>query len=163
MTPNCCVLQKIKIFWTKFHFERVLMNSTNPETQPTVTAEISPRLRVLLVDDDEEIAESMRYALEQAGFQVTVARNGNQGLAMIEAVEPRLLVLDMMMPKRSGFLVLEELRRQGLEGFRVIMVTGNEGHRHRQYAELLGVDEYLHKPFPMERLVEAARRLTATN
>jgi DNA-binding response OmpR family regulator len=113
------------------------------------------------VDDDVEIVESMRYALEQSGFHVSIARNGNQGLAMVEAVEPCLLILDMMMPKRSGFLVLEELRRQGIEGFRVIMVTGNEGHRHRQYAELLGVDEYLHKPFPMERLVETALRLTA--
>lgn len=117
---------------------------------------------VLLVDDDVEIAESMRFALEQSGFRVSMARNGNQGLAMFEALSPDLLILDMMMPKRSGFLVLEELRRQGVEGLRVIMVTGNEGLRHRQYAELLGVDEYIHKPFPMERLIETARRLTGT-
>jgi len=137
------------------------MNQPKPATDQSTTDDPRSRPRILLVDDDVEIVESMRYALEQAGFHVSIARNGNQGLAMIEAVEPCLLILDMMMPKRSGFLVLEELRRQGIEGFRVIMVTGNEGHRHRQYAELLGVDEYMHKPFPMERLVETARRLTA--
>lgn len=118
---------------------------------------------VLLVDDDAEIVESMRYALETSGFRVSVARDGNQGLAMVEAIRPDLLVLDMMMPKRSGFLVLEQLRRQGLEGLPVIMVTGNEGHRHQQYAELLGVDEYICKPFPMDRLIKCAQRLTKTN
>lgn len=137
------------------------MNIPEASSAQPAIEDTRSRPRVLLVDDDVEIVESMRYALEQSGFHVSIARNGNQGLAMVEAVEPCLLILDMMMPKRSGFLVLEELRRQGIEGFRVIMVTGNEGHRHRQYAELLGVDEYLHKPFPMERLVETALRLTA--
>ena len=99
--------------------------------------------------------------LEGAGFRISVARDGNQGLAMVEALAPDLLVLDMMMPKRSGFLVLEQLRRLGTTGVRVIMITGNEGSRHQQYAELLGVDEYLRKPFPMERLIECARRLTS--
>lgn len=114
---------------------------------------------VLLVDDDAEVIESMRYALESSGFSVSVARDGNQGLAMAETTAPDLLVLDMMMPKRSGFLVLEQLRREGNDAVKVIMITGNEGNRHQQYAELLGVDDYIRKPFPMERLIESARRL----
>lgn len=114
---------------------------------------------VLLVDDDGEIIESMRYALESSGFEVSVARDGNQGLALAEKTQPDLLVLDMMMPKRSGFLVLEQLRRDGNDKVRVIMITGNEGNRHQQYAELLGVGDYLRKPFPMDRLIESARRL----
>ncbi len=115
----------------------------------------------LLVDDDVEIIESMRYALETNGFQVSVARDGNQGLALAEKTVPDLLILDMMMPKRSGFLVLEQLRRDGNDRVRVIMITGNEGSRHQQYAELLGVDDYIHKPFPMDRLVSSAKKLVA--
>ena len=67
--------------------------------------------RVLIVDDDNEIVESVRFALEQRAYQVLVARDGNQGLAMAEREDPDLVILDMMMPKRSGFLVLEKLRR----------------------------------------------------
>lgn len=115
--------------------------------------------RVLLVDDDAEVIESMRYALESNGFQVSIARDGNEGLAMAEKCTPDLLILDMMMPKRSGFLVLEQLRRDGNDHVRVIMITGNEGSRHQQYAELLGVDDYIRKPFSMDRLIESAKRL----
>ena len=67
--------------------------------------------RVLLVDDDREIVESMRIALETSGYEVLVARDGNQGLVMVERDDPDLVILDMMMPKRSGFLVLEKVRR----------------------------------------------------
>ena len=115
--------------------------------------------RVLLVDDDVEIVESMRFALENAGFQVLVARDGNEGIAMIEHQSPDVLILDMMMPKRSGFLVLEQLRRSPTNPLRIIMITANEGSRHNAYAEMLGVDEYIRKPFPMEKLVETVRSL----
>lgn len=115
--------------------------------------------RVLLVDDDVEIVESMRFALENAGFQVLVARDGNEGIAMIEHQSPDVLILDMMMPKRSGFLVLEQLRRSPTNPLRIIMITANEGSRHKAYAEMLGVDEYIRKPFPMEKLVETVRSL----
>ncbi len=69
--------------------------------------------RILLVDDDQEIVESMRLALESKGFQVLVARDGNQGLVLCEREDPDLVILDMMMPKRSGFLVLEKLAAPG--------------------------------------------------
>ena len=120
----------------------------------------SSKAKVLVVDDDSEVVESIRYALESNGFSVSVARDGNEGLAMAETTTPDLLILDMMMPKRSGFLVLEQLRREGKSGVKVIMITGNEGNRHQQYAELLGVDDYIRKPFPMDRLVDSARELT---
>jgi DNA-binding response OmpR family regulator len=115
--------------------------------------------RVLLVDDDGEIIESMRYALESKGYQILVARDGNQGLAMAEREDPDLVILDMMMPKRSGFLVLEKLRRTRPVPLRIIMITANEGSRHKAYAEMLGVDDYIRKPFPMDRLVESVRKL----
>jgi DNA-binding response OmpR family regulator len=118
--------------------------------------------RILLVDDDAEIVESMRTVLESRGYSILVARDGNQGLALAEGEEPDLVVLDMMMPKRSGFLVLEKLRRSRPNPMRVIMITANEGSRHKAYAEMLGVDDYIRKPFAMDRLLESVDRLLAT-
>ena len=115
--------------------------------------------RVLLVDDDTEIVESMRTVLESRGYEILVARDGNQGLMMAEKEEPDLVVLDMMMPKRSGFLVLEKLRRSRPVPMRVIMITANEGSRHKAYAEMLGVDDYIRKPFAMDRLLDSIDRL----
>ena len=115
--------------------------------------------RILLVDDDVEIVESMRIALEASGYQILVARDGNQGLAMAERDDPDLVILDMMMPKRSGFLVLERLRRTRKVPMRVIMITANEGSRHKAYAEMLGVDDYLRKPFAMDKLLDSVSRL----
>ena len=115
--------------------------------------------RILLVDDDHVIVESMRTVLESRGYQILVARDGNQGLVLAEGEEPDLVVLDMMMPKRSGFLVLEKLRRTRPHPMRVIMITANEGSRHKAYAEMLGVDDYIRKPFAMDRLLESVDRL----
>lgn len=115
--------------------------------------------RVLIVDDDNEIVESVRFALEQRAYHVLVVRDGNQGLAMAEREDPDLVILDMMMPKRSGFLVLEKLRRTRPVPLRVIMITANEGSRHKAYAEMLGVDDYIRKPFAMDRLMESVTRL----
>jgi DNA-binding response OmpR family regulator len=115
--------------------------------------------RILLVDDDREIIESMRIALEAAGYKILVARDGNQGLALAEREDPDLIILDMMMPKRSGYLVLEKLRRTRRVPTKVIMVTANEGSRHKAYAELLGVDDYIRKPFAMDRLMDSVERL----
>jgi DNA-binding response OmpR family regulator len=128
----------------------------------TATAEAPKKLagkRVLLVDDDTEIVESMRTVLESRGYQILVARDGNQGLMMAEKDEPDLVVLDMMMPKRSGFLVLEKLRRSRPVPMKVIMITANEGSRHKAYAEMLGVDDYIRKPFAMDRLLASIDKL----
>ena len=114
---------------------------------------------MLLVDDDSEIVESMRTVLESRGYEILIARDGNQGLVMAERDNPDLVVLDMMMPKRSGFLVLEKLRRNSSVPMRVIMITANEGSRHKAYAEMLGVDDYIRKPFAMDRLLESIDRL----
>lgn len=118
-----------------------------------------PGKRILLVDDDNEIIESMRAVLESRGYEILVARDGNQGLAMAERENPDLVILDMMMPKRSGFLVLEKLRRTHAIPMRVIMITANEGSRHKAYAEMLGVDDYIRKPFAMDRLLDSVGRL----
>jgi len=126
---------------------------------PAAAASTKSGRRILLVDDDPEIVESMRAVLESRGYQILVARDGNQGLVLAEGEEPDLVVLDMMMPKRSGFLVLEKLRRSRPNPMRVIMITANEGSRHKAYAEMLGVDDYIRKPFAMDRLLESVDRL----
>ena len=134
-----------------------------PTEQPMDQTESknSAAKRVLLVDDDPEIIEAIRYALESRGYEIFIARDGNQGLALAESEDPDLVILDMMMPKRSGFLVLEKLRRSRPVPVRVIMITANEGSRHKAYAEMLGVDDYIRKPFGMDKLVESVERLLA--
>ena len=134
-----------------------------PERTPkTQSDQQATGKKILVVDDDFEITESIRYALEGEGHIVIIARDGNQGLALAEREDPDLMILDMMMPKRSGFLVLEKLRRIRDEPLPVIMITGNEGSRHKAYAELLGVSDYIRKPFAMNRLVSAVDNLLAS-
>ena len=115
--------------------------------------------RILIVDDDPDIIESVRYALEKSGYEVLVARDGNQGLAMAEREGPDLIILDMMMSKRSGFLVMEKLRRSSGQPHKIIMITANEGNRHKAYAEMLGVDDYIRKPFNMDQLLESVAKI----
>ena len=115
--------------------------------------------RILIVDDDIEIAAPVKFAMENLGYEVVHMPDGQAGIAKLETYQPDLMVLDMMMPRQSGFLVLEHLRRTQRNQIRVIMVTGNEGERHQAYARMLGVDEYLHKPFSMDVLVGHVQRL----
>jgi DNA-binding response OmpR family regulator len=138
---------------------RAVEGGAEQAQEPAATPATKPGRRILLVDDDPEIVESMRAVLESRGYQILVARDGNQGLVLAEGEEPDLVVLDMMMPKRSGFLVLEKLRRSRPNPMRVIMITANEGSRHKAYAEMLGVDDYIRKPFAMDRLLESVDRL----
>ena len=97
--------------------------------------------------------------LERKGYRVLTAGDGNAGLALAEREAPQLVVVDMMMPMQSGFLVLQKLKSRKDAAPRVIMITGNEGGRHRAYAEMLGVDDYLRKPFGMDKLLESIARL----
>src|SRR5262245_25373651 len=106
---------------------------------------------ILLVDDDADIITALRTVLEQRGYRVLTASDGNAGLALAERSAPDLVCVDMMMPKKSGFLVLEKLKSRPAGAPRVLMMTANEGSRHRAYAELLGVDAYLRKPFALDQ------------
>ena len=103
-----------------------------------MSEEVKTAKKILIIDDDQEITESVRLTLEARGYEVFNAVDGNQGLVLVERESPDLIILDMMMPKRSGFLVLEKLRRSMPVPIRVIMITANEGNRHKAYAETLG-------------------------
>src|SRR3984957_6144788 len=114
---------------------------------------------ILLVDDDNEIIDTMRTVFDGRGYRVLVARDGNAGLTVAERENPDLIILDMMMPKKSGFLVLEKLKTRPGGLIPTIMITGNEGSRHRAYAEMLGVKDYIRKPFAMEKLVRSVEKV----
>ena len=116
---------------------------------------------ILLVDDDAEVRQSIEAALEPLGADLLTADNGNAAVELALEKSPDLVILDMMLPKRSGFLVMEKIKRGKKKGEKplVVMITANTGHRHKTYAQSLGVDDYLLKPFHMDRLVAVVRRL----
>jgi DNA-binding response OmpR family regulator len=146
---------------TEFHSRTFVEREIYWRLKSMSEEEIKPKgtARVLIVDDDTEIVDSIRYALQAKGHHVLVARDGNEGLAMAEKENVDLVILDMMMPKRSGFLVLEKLRQTKVEPIPIIMITANEGSRHKAYAEMLGVNDYIRKPFPMDRLLDSVTKL----
>ncbi|MBK9128333.1 MAG: response regulator [Phycisphaerales bacterium] len=117
--------------------------------------------KILVVDDDPDILTAITVGLAETGATIETATDGSTAVSLAEKSSPDLVILDIMLPQKSGFLVLERLRQMKprAEGPRVIMITGNQGKRHKQYAEALGVDDYLNKPFRMERLVEATEKL----
>lgn len=112
---------------------------------------------ILVVDDDAELSDGLKLILERQGHKVLQARDGRQARDMVDRVHPDLVILDMMMPRMGGYPVLEHFKdRTDAPPF--IMITANEGSRHKAYAELLGVVDYIRKPFPMERLLEAVEK-----
>jgi DNA-binding response OmpR family regulator len=115
-------------------------------------------VKVLIVDDDRDVLESMDAAFQAEGALTQVAMDGNDAVRICREEPPDIVILDMMLPKRSGFLTLEKIK--GYEDSPlIIMVTANEGKRHQAYAESLGVDKYLQKPVPLGRLIETAVEL----
>ena len=112
---------------------------------------------VLIVDDDYDLVEGLRMVLERQGFRVIRASNGQEGKAAIYNQRPDLVILDMMMPRMGGYPVLEHFKGK-TDAPPIIMITANEGSRHKAYAEYLGVVEYIRKPFAMEKLLEAVNK-----
>jgi DNA-binding response OmpR family regulator len=112
---------------------------------------------ILIVDDDMELSDGLRVVLEKQGHRVLQARDGQQGKQVIYQHRPDLVILDMMMPRMGGYPVLEHFRGK-TDAPPIIMITANEGSRHKAYAEYLGVVDYIRKPFAMERLLEAVQR-----
>lgn len=116
---------------------------------------------VLLVDDDQDIRTAIEAALQELEVEIRTAGNGNAAVDLIQEKVPDLLILDQMLPGRSGFLVLEKIRAIRKEHGKpyIIMITANPGARHKMYAETLGVDNYINKPFRMEKLINSAREM----
>ena len=118
---------------------------------------------ILLIEDDREIGTTLSAVLEGAGYHVILANNGIDGQRLISSDRPDLVITDMMMPQLGGFPVLEYLQTVPEdERPKVIMITANEGGRHKAYAEMLGVVDYLRKPFAMDVLLESVRKILGT-
>ncbi len=92
------------------------------------------------------------------GATTSHATDGTAAITAADDSPPDAVVLDMMLPKRSGFLVLEKLKQRPRPPV-VVMITANLGKRHMAYAQDLGVDAYLVKPVPLERLITTVARL----
>jgi DNA-binding response OmpR family regulator len=105
--------------------------------------------KILLIEDDREISTTLSGVLRGAGYDVVTAPNGIEGQKLIQQENPGLVITDMMMPRMGGFPVLDYINTLQRKPA-VIMITANEGGRHKAYAEMLGVVDYLRKPFPME-------------
>lgn len=113
--------------------------------------------KILLIEDDREISSTLSGVLRGAGYDVLTAPNGIEGQKLIQQDAPELVITDMMMPRMGGFPVLDFINTLSTKPA-VIMITANEGGRHKAYAEMLGVVDYLRKPFPMEMLLDAVER-----
>jgi CheY-like chemotaxis protein len=112
---------------------------------------------ILVVDDDQTLREGLTAVLGKHGYRTLEADDGRHARQLIDEHRPDLVVLDMMMPRWGGLAVLEHYR--GMSGApRFIMITANEGKSHKDYAEQLGVADYIRKPFSLERLVEGVNK-----
>jgi len=116
---------------------------------------------IAIVDDDPDILQSIELAFRHEGARTLTAPDGLGALHIVREDRPDLLVLDMMLPRSSGLLVLEKLHEEG-SSLPVIMVTANQGKRHREFALGLGARAYLCKPISLVRLLDTAAGLLPT-
>jgi DNA-binding response OmpR family regulator len=121
--------------------------------------------KVLIVEDDEVIGQSMARHLVAAGFDATCVSRGEQGLARLRFEQPDVCVLDLMLPERDGWSVIETARGEGI-GTPIVVVSARGTEHDRVHALEIGADDYLVKPFSMRELVArvqaAARRGSRT-
>jgi DNA-binding response OmpR family regulator len=115
--------------------------------------------KVLIVDDEPNIVVSLEFLMRKAGFETSVARDGEEALTAVEELAPDLVLLDVMMPKRDGFEVLQQLRSTGRTGPKVVMLTAKGREAEVTKGLSLGADGYVTKPFSTADLVDTVTRL----
>ncbi|MFK7778324.1 MAG: response regulator [Gimesia sp.] len=120
---------------------------------------ISPQKRILIIDDDENLIEPLQLALETTGYEVLTAHDGNEGVMKIERDAPDLVLLDLVMPRRSGLAVLDSIADHKLRDPKVIMVTGSSESKYRNLALERGVDRFIPKPYEIEDLINVVHEL----
>ena len=116
--------------------------------------------KILIADDEPNILISLEYLMKREGFEVHLARDGQEALDMLRSVRPRLVMLDVMMPRMSGFEVCQALRAdEALKSTLVLMLTAKG--RDTDVAKGLGVgaDAYVTKPFSTKELVQKVRQM----
>ncbi len=116
--------------------------------------------RILIIEDDRDIIELVRYNLEQEGFSLTAARDGIGGLDQVKKSPPDLLLLDLMLPKLSGLEICKAIRRdEKLNRLPILMLTARSDESDRVIGLELGADDYVTKPFSPRELIARVRAL----
>jgi chemosensory pili system protein ChpA (sensor histidine kinase/response regulator) len=129
-----------------------------PRRKPLPPAEVSKAPRVLVVDDSMSIRGALELTLTRAGFDVQLARDGIEAFEMMRVAVPRVVVLDIEMPRLDGFELLSVMRETPqFAEIRVVMLTSRAADKHREQALKLGASAYLIKPCPQETLIETVR------
>lgn len=114
--------------------------------------------KVLIVDDEQDIVESLQFVLEAAGFECHCAYNGEDGLNLAKEILPDLIILDVMMPKINGFKICRLLKYDNkYRNIPILMVTARSQVEDQQIGEETGVDEYITKPFELDEIVEKVK------
>lgn len=132
---------------------------SSPPTGVTEGVTTDPR-HILVVDDQPFIRRSLSLALQRAGYRVSAAVNGAEGLERIRALRPGLVFLDLMMPVMDGFEVCRRVRADpGLAGTRIIMLTAKGEALDEERGRALGVDEYITKPFSPSAVVSRVQEI----
>lgn len=115
---------------------------------------------VLIAEDEPSILESLDFILRRAGWNVESVTDGEAALDRVRRERPRMLVLDVMLPKRSGFDVLKQLRAEaGTHDLPVLILTAKGQQQDRRIAEELGADGFVTKPYSNAEVVKAVAHL----
>lgn len=107
--------------------------------------------RILVVDDEKSIADIIKFNLEKEGYSVDLAFDGEEAITKVSNIKPSLIILDVMLPKKDGFQVLKEIRKE--YKIPVIMLTAKEEEVDKVLGLELGADDYITKPFSMRELI----------
>lgn len=116
--------------------------------------------RILVVDDDPDISKILKTAIECLGYEVILAKNGMEGTTFAIQYKPDLIILDVMMPKMSGFQTCKAIRsRPDLQNTPVIFLTAKSAPKDKEWGEKMGGDDYITKPFEINILTEKIRKM----
>ena len=115
--------------------------------------------KVLIVDDEPNIVVSLQFLMKKAGFETSVARDGDEALLEVERFRPDLVLLDVMMPRRDGYEVCQQLRSAGWNDLRIVMLTAKGRDTEITKGLAVGADAYVTKPFSTSDLVDTVTRL----
>jgi len=119
--------------------------------------------QVLIVDDDPAIVVSLKFLMEQCGYDVLLAYDGEEGLELIRAHHPDLVLLDIMLPGIDGYRVCEMIRLDpSLKSMRVVFLTAKDNEEDIARGLVLGADAYLTEPFANKELVALVNGLLMT-
>lgn len=118
--------------------------------------------KILVADDEPNIVISLEYLMKREGYAVLVARDGQEALEMIERERPDLVLLDVMMPKKSGFEVCQAVRAsEALQATKILMLTAKGRDTDQAKGLALGADAYLTKPFSTRELAHKVAEMLA--